>query len=250
MPLHPESPPLEQLIRIGPRLGSLKIEHSDVVAYTGLLKKSYVISKLKPPSQLVPSPPPQPAEPMEASSACSIVKKACHQLYPQAEDTGEVTIRFKGISRLDETLKANTASHIIHRELQDTLASNPKPNYLIEQRRLLLNQQGKLGIWESDPDKSYKKLAMQSSERFFDMENCVKLTPRSGGSTSQEAAPPQIKFSLRGGSSLDELQVPSQQHVEFAPVVMTFPFGYLPKESDSDKPINKILEQWRQNVSS
>ena len=166
IPLHPDCQPLEQLIRIGPRLGSLKIEHSKVVAYTGLLKKSYVFAKI--PARHDPPPTGDnvtggaPAailagaeveddddddEGSGAEPPCNIVRKASRELYPCSQSPthcGEpdVFIRFKGISRLDETLKVNVATHIINQELEDTLAGNHKPKYLIEQRKLLLNQQG------------------------------------------------------------------------------------------------------------
>ena len=97
---------------------------------------------------------------------------------------------------------------------------------------------------------------MQSSDRFFDMANCVKLTPINAAQSDFEgcdAATRDVKLSLRGspdGEKLDSAASSPQNTVQFAPVVLTLPFGYLPRESDKDKPISKILAQWRRNVDS
>ena len=266
VPLHPDCPPVEELVRVDSRQGSLKVEHSGIKSYTGLLKKAYVFSKrIDAPSTGNPPNGDQTIERMEEDSAdsleaaCHVLAKADRSLYPQPEPKDpslHVTVKFKGISKLSSILKANDACDIIQDELLDVLASNPKPRYMIEQPRLLLNQNGKQGIWESNPENSFKRLAMNTSNRYFDLDQCTKiveLEEEAGEQEDQETEEGQqqgeerIMLGLRG-TRREGLKTKKKRKIELGPFVLTQPYGYLPNESDRTSVIGQVLAQWRQSM--
>ena len=183
VPLHPDCRPIHELVRVGSRLGSLKVEHSGVEAFTGLLKKAYVFSKRLSPQKTSEESAQEESQASEsncdADSSCHILEAADQPLYPPAQvadPTECVTVKFKGISNASAILKANEACGLIKQELFDVLAQNPRPLILIQQERLKLNQKGKIGIWASDASKSFKRLAMSNSARYFDLRSCVSIT--------------------------------------------------------------------------
>ena len=259
VPLHADCPPIRELVRVGSRLGSLKVEHSGILSYTGLLKKAYVFSKkLEPQQPQDTSSQGEEAEPTvngDASAeegSCHVLAMANQPLYPPAQPgnpTEDVHIKFKGISQLSAILKANEAAGIIKQELLDVLAQNSKPDILIEQDRMRLNQGGKIGIWGSDPEKSFKRMAMSNSSRYFDLKNCVSIVEEENSDTEDDDTEmrEEIKFGLKG-SVRQGIAPKRRRQIQVGPILLTQPFGYRPTEEDQNSSVGKILTQWRKSL--
>lgn len=212
-PASSESPPVESLIPVSRRIGHFKVEVPDVSTIVTLAKKFYSF----------------------------------------VDSQGKQVIKAKGLTRVGRILESERASglNLLLSELRDSLIDDhEKTKLYLKQFRFLLNKGGRVGVSVPEPGTDYKIMGMRRLARFVDMGRGVRVgvQKRAVPRIERQCFPPRKRTRRKGTSEDDDndkTMSPSltlKSDVFFAPLVLTYPYGYRRPVTPVSHKIERLLD--------